>query len=214
MYGSLDVAVSGMIAQRTRMEVATANIANIGACTFGANGEPEAFQKRIVLFAPGDPGAQTTDGRAMGVHVAGIALDDTPAGPGEYDPSSPYAFKSGPNKGRVPASNVNPIVEQVNLLDAQRAYEANEVAAETTDAEPAAFFAVTRTRSVLPTSAEPSLYVFAVAPITFAQLAPALSQRRHWYENDIGWKPVQTPVLATTCCSTLNFPEITGSAWL
>ena len=132
MYGSLDVAVSGMVAQRTRMEVATANIANIGAYTFGPNGEPEAFQKRIVLFAPGDPAAETADGRARGVHVAGIAMVQMPAEPREYDPSSPYAFKSGPRKGWVPASNVSPIVEQINLMDAQRAYEANEVAAETT----------------------------------------------------------------------------------
>lgn len=132
MYGLLDVAVSGMIAERARMEIATANIANVGAIAFGADGEPVPFQRRIALFAPGDPGASTPAGRGLGVHLAGIALDQTPPQLKEYDPASPNAYKTGPNKGWIPTSNVSPIVEQVNSLEAQRAYEACEVAAETT----------------------------------------------------------------------------------
>ena len=53
--------------------------------------------------------------------------------------------------------------------------------AESADAEPATFEAVTRTRTVWPWSAVTSVYELAVAVLMLAQLAPAVSQRRHWY---------------------------------
>ena len=49
------------------------------------------------------------------------------------------------------------------------------------EAEPPPFAAVTFKRSVRPTSSTPSVYVAVVAPAIEAQLAPPLSQRRHWY---------------------------------
>ena len=48
-------------------------------------------------------------------------------------------------------------------------------------AEPSEFFAVTRTRSVWPTSAFLSRYVEESAPPMFAQPLPCALQRRHWY---------------------------------
>ena len=45
--------------------------------------------------------------------------------------------------------------------------------------DPPAFEAVTVTRSVLPTSAEPSAYCVAEPP-TELQLEPAVSHRFHW----------------------------------
>src|SRR5947208_2744884 len=45
--------------------------------------------------------------------------------------------------------------------------------------EPAVFEATTDTRSVLPTSAEPTVYVGAVAPSTALQLPPSGPQRFH-----------------------------------
>ena len=44
---------------------------------------------------------------------------------------------------------------------------------------PSAFFAITRKRSVLPTSAEVSVYFVACAPLITAQLPPVLPQRSH-----------------------------------
>lgn len=132
MYGALDVAVSGMIAQRQRMEVATANLTNAGAYKFGAGGEPIPYQRRIALLAPGDPSAETRAGQCMGVHLAGIGIDQSPPELRDYDPGNPHAYKSGPNKGWVPVSSINPLIEQANFLEAQRAYEASEVAAENT----------------------------------------------------------------------------------
>ena len=126
MYGALDIAVSGMIAQRTRYDVTTANIVNQNAI-LDAKGEVNPFQRRITMFAPGDPSAATHEGRRMGVHVAQIGLDQTPF-PRVYNPSSPYADKDG----YVPGTNINPVVEQVDALEAGRAYEACAMAAETT----------------------------------------------------------------------------------
>jgi flagellar basal-body rod protein FlgC len=131
MYGALDIAVSGMIAQRTRLEVITANIVNKDA-VLDARGAINPYRRREALFAPGDPSATTAAGRKFGVHVAEIGLDPTDVQPRVYDPNSPYAYKSGPYQGYVAATNVNPVVEQINQMEAIRAYEANVVAAETT----------------------------------------------------------------------------------
>lgn len=57
-----------------------------------------------------------------------------------------------------------------------------DVAADVAEDWPELFAAVTSTRSVRPTSAEPSVYCDAVAPAIDAQLPPDVSQRRHWYE--------------------------------
>lgn len=131
MYGALDVAVSGMIAQRARIDVITANIANKDAI-LDSSGRVNPYRRREVFFAVGDPGAATAAGRALGVHVAEIGFDPAPLQPREYNPGSPFAYTDGPYKGHVAATNVNAVVEQINSLDAQRAYEANVVAAETT----------------------------------------------------------------------------------
>ena len=58
---------------------------------------------------------------------------------------------------------------------------------------PSLFLAVTRMRTVLPTSGFFSVYVCLVAPPMFAQLFPCSSQRRHWYLNVIGCVPVHVP---------------------
>jgi hypothetical protein len=60
------------------------------------------------------------------------------------------------------------------------------VGADVAEAVPAELRAVTRTRSVVPSSADVSVYVFAVAPLMLEQLPPVRSQRRHWYVNVSG----------------------------
>ncbi len=120
-----------MVAQRVRHETIVANIANSNTI-LDAQGNVSPFQRRMVMFAPGAPSSSNPSARALGVHVAKIELDRTPARPREYDPDSPYAYTSGPYKGYVPATNINPIVENINALEAGRAYEANVAAAEAT----------------------------------------------------------------------------------
>jgi flagellar basal-body rod protein FlgC len=127
MYGILDISTSGMIAQRERLTAISANLAN--RHSVDANGTP--FRARLVYLSPGNPRARTTEGRRLGVHVARIEEDASEFNV-RWDPGHPLAVKEGPRKGYVLESNVNPIVEQVNALQAARAYEANVVAAEAT----------------------------------------------------------------------------------
>ncbi len=131
MYGSLDISTSGMVAQRIRLESIQANIANANTI-LDAQGNVSPFQRRMVMFAPGAPSSSNPSARELGVHVAQIELDRTPVRPREYDPDSPYAYKTGPYKGYVASTNINPVVEHVNALEAGRAYEANVAAAEAT----------------------------------------------------------------------------------
>jgi flagellar basal-body rod protein FlgC len=129
MFGSLDIATSGMVAQRTRLEVITANIVNANTLR-DAQGRLNPYRRRVVQFAPGDPSATNPFAQQLGVHVRAIELDPTPPQPKEYDPDSPDAYPDGPYKGYVASTNVSSTIEQINALEATRAYEANVVAAE------------------------------------------------------------------------------------
>jgi flagellar basal-body rod protein FlgC len=130
MYGVLDVAVSGMIAQRTRLDVIAANVANSDAI-LDSSGKVNPYRRRAVFFAPGDPTATTAEGRALGVHVADIRANGGPPRL-RHNPSSPYAYKDGPNAGYEPVPDVDLVMERVDEMSALRAYEASVVAAETT----------------------------------------------------------------------------------
>ena len=83
-----------MIAQRTRLEAIAANLANKDAI-LDASGKVNPYRARKVLFAPGDPGARTAEGRAMGVHVAQIQIDQN-AVRWKHDPGNPYAVALSP----------------------------------------------------------------------------------------------------------------------
>jgi flagellar basal-body rod protein FlgC len=75
----------------------------------------------VAEFAAGDPGS----GAALGVHVHQIALDPAPLQP-RFEPGSPYADEAG----YVHYPNVDPIIEQMNAMEASRGYEANVAAIE------------------------------------------------------------------------------------
>jgi len=124
MWGALDIPTSGMIAQRTRLDVISSNIANADAL-LDAQGNYNPYRRRAATFAPGDPSASTSGGQAMGVHVAEIMTDQDALRP-KWDPSNPYADK----KGYVMVPDIDPIIEQVNGMAAMRSYEANVAAAE------------------------------------------------------------------------------------
>jgi flagellar basal-body rod protein FlgC len=131
MYGALDISVSGMVAQRTRLETIAANIANVDAI-LDPNGDPNAFRRRIAMLMPGDPSANSSLGRSQGVHVSEIMLDESDFKK-KYEPDSPFAHPEGhPDAGYVYYPNIDTATEQVSALEAMRAYEANVVAAEAT----------------------------------------------------------------------------------
>src|SRR5581483_3993003 len=75
--------------------------------------------------------------------------------------------------------------------------------------EPSEFVPVMTTRSVLPTSAACVTYVCDVAPLMSAQLAPPLSQRRHWYVK-VSAAGTQVPVLAVSVWPRNAWPPIVG----
>ena len=122
MFGSLDISTSALVAQRTRLNVISANIANQNSIE-DENGNYSPFRRRIAIFAPGDP----TTGSKEGVHVREIDLDDSPLTP-KYQPGHQHADKDG----NVYYPNINGTMEMVNALEASRAYEANITAVEAT----------------------------------------------------------------------------------
>ena len=139
-FGALDIAASGLSAERMRMDVTAENLAN-AQTTRGPNGGPYR-RKEVVLQSVGGGGFQSALASAVGsvpgagtsqqpggVQVAGIATD--PAAPRMvYDPGHPDANA----QGYVALPNVNPVTEMVDLISASRAYEANVTAMQTAKA--------------------------------------------------------------------------------
>ncbi len=120
MLESLDVSVSALVAQRTRIDTVAGNIAN-AFTTRDAEGRPEPYRRRFAIFAEGD-------GRGRpGVHVASIEQDRAPPRL-VYRPGHPDASA----EGYVKYPNVELGTEMVNALEAARAYEANITALQVT----------------------------------------------------------------------------------
>lgn len=130
MFGALDISASGLTAQRTQLNVVAGNIANM----YSHNEDGEPYRRRVALFAPGNPAGGKN---APGVHVSKVMADPTPFRL-DYDPSHPYAIKSGKNQGYVRMSNVDQSTEMVNAMMAARAYEANVTVMEITKSMAAA----------------------------------------------------------------------------
>lgn len=122
MFGSLDISVSALVAQRSRLNTIASNLANSNAI-YDANGNYAPFRRRIAVFAPGDPAT----GNEQGVHLKEILLDQSPLRR-VHDPTHPEADADG----YVEYPNVDPAIEMINAIEAMRAYEANITAAEAT----------------------------------------------------------------------------------
>ena len=125
MFGALDTSTSGLVTQRTNLDVIAGNIA-MREVTRDEKGQPNPYRRHVALFSSGDP---TRGPGEPGVHVANIVQD---ASPGElrWDPGHPDAIQDGPQKGYVRLSNVDYQTEMVNAMVAVRAYEANLTVAE------------------------------------------------------------------------------------
>ena len=136
LFRGLDIATTGLSAQRMRMETIATNIAN-AETTRGPDGQP--YKRRMVqleaataLGAPPSypplPLEQQKDGVAApdpsaplgGVQVVGISEDQS-EGPLVYDPGHPDANP----QGYVRYPNVRITDEMVDLMEARRVYEAN-----------------------------------------------------------------------------------------
>lgn len=115
MFSTLDIGASGLMAQRTRLDTIAGNIANINT-TRNERGELSPYQRRLAIFAPGQPG----DTSKPGVHVQQVMRDPSPF-VRRYEPGSPDAGADG----YVLTPNIDLSIEYVNALEASRAYEAN-----------------------------------------------------------------------------------------
>lgn len=136
MFTSINIASTGMAAERLRSDVISDNIANASTTRTQEGG---AFKKSTVVLRPvADSNPQWNspftpsmldNGPGRGVKVLEISKD-TSQGRLVYDPDHPDAIKSGPNAGYVEYPNVNIVNEMVDLISASRAYEANATVIE------------------------------------------------------------------------------------
>lgn len=129
---AFNISASGMTAERFRMDIIAENIANIHT-TRTENGEPYrrkivTFQARPVTSFSEIYSASKNAAIGNGVKVVSVKEDTTTDFVMTYDPANPDADENG----YVSYPNVNTVTEMTNLIDAQRAYEANAAAFEGT----------------------------------------------------------------------------------
>ena len=131
LFTAINIASSGMSAQRTRADVISDNMAN-ASTTRTAEGGP--FRRSRVIMRPrvDSPYWRSPflpegldNGIGRGVRVAEIEKDYKSENKLVYDPTHPDAIKSGPREGYVEMPNVDIVSEMVDLIAASRAYEAN-----------------------------------------------------------------------------------------
>lgn len=132
MFDSINIASTGLTAQRLKMDVISNNIAN--ATTTRTNEGDGPYRRRRVVMQPVNTrtrwkspvypfGLRTGDGE--GVRVLKIDRDETSPVRLVFDPSHPDAVKAGPKKGYVEYPNVDIVSEMVDMIAASRSYEAN-----------------------------------------------------------------------------------------
>jgi flagellar basal-body rod protein FlgC len=133
LFDALNISASGLTAQRLRMDVTSANLANAETTRTPEGG---AYKRQDVIlqessgagsFAGSLAGAMGSGSAPAGVEVAAIVDDTTPTKK-VYEPSNPQAD----GQGYVEMPNVNPVSEMTDLIDASRSYQANVTAMQTT----------------------------------------------------------------------------------
>lgn len=112
----LDIASTGLAAQRLRVQLISSNIAN-SETTRTKEGGP--YRRRDAVFQAQDMGFSGALANA-GVRIASIQTSQEPFLT-RYEPGHPDANADGV----VSYPNVNPVEEMVNLTEASRSYEAN-----------------------------------------------------------------------------------------
>lgn len=106
------VAASGMRAQQARMRIIAENLANANSTSRTAGGDP--YRRQIPVFEP-----KSVSG-GEGVRMSRVEADQRDFRT-TYDPGHPAANA----EGYVSLPNVDPLIEALDMKEAQRAYEAN-----------------------------------------------------------------------------------------
>jgi len=107
------IAASALRAQQGRMRIIAENIANASSTAKTAGGDP--YRRQEPVFQP-----TPVAGGGTGVRMT-RAQPDSSAFKLQYDPGNPSADATG----YVKLPNVDPLIETLDMRDAQRAYEAN-----------------------------------------------------------------------------------------
>jgi len=132
LFDGYDLASSGMSAQRTRINVVSANIAN-AQTTHTIDGGP--YKKQNVVFEEMLLEAQKSSTGTNQSNTNPLINNQTPLSAVavksiidskdepvmKYEPGHPDAN----GDGYVAYPNINPVVEMVDLIEAMRSYEAN-----------------------------------------------------------------------------------------
>lgn len=111
---SQQISVAGMKAQAERLRVISQNLAN--AESLGDRPGEQPYRRKLISF---DEVLDRNLG-ANSVQVRKVFEDMTPF-PKRHDPSHPAADADG----YVMVPNVNPLIEMMDMREAQRSYEAN-----------------------------------------------------------------------------------------
>lgn len=119
MLGNLEISASGLEANRVWMNTIAENIAN--ASTIEKDGQNVPYRRREPIFSV------RQSGNARAVQVKAVVEDPSPFRL-EHDPGHPLAN----DQGKVAYPNVLVIQEMVDMMMANRSYEANVTAMEVT----------------------------------------------------------------------------------
>lgn len=130
-FDGYNVSTSGMSAQRTRINVTSANIAN-AKTTHTEQGGPYRKQQVVfqdILLAQGQKtnsnDVERTNDKNSDIALRGVGVKsiiESDAKPVmRFEPSHPDANEDG----YVAYPDINPVIEMVDLIEAMRSYEAN-----------------------------------------------------------------------------------------
>lgn len=121
MISALDISTSALVAQRTRLNAISGNIANISSLK-DETGKANPYKARQVVF-------QTDENLSGAGGVAGVKVSEIKSSEAEpnyrYQPEHPLAIKEGKWKGYVAYPNIDLTTQMVDALESTRAYEAN-----------------------------------------------------------------------------------------
>ncbi len=116
-FRAMRISASGLAAERMRMDLISANIANYNSIK---TGDEEAYRRKVAIFEQYIERTKDGINKLKGVKVSKIIDDDAPSKM-IYDPTHPYADP----EGFVEGSNVNILNEMADMILATRSYESN-----------------------------------------------------------------------------------------
>lgn len=122
MISALDISTSALVAQRTRLNAISGNIANMSSLT-DETGAANPYKAREVVFQTDNSVSAEENG------VAGVKIKEIQQNESDplyrYQPDHPLAIKEGKWKGYVAYPNIDLTTQMVDALETTRAYEAN-----------------------------------------------------------------------------------------